>query len=168
MTVFLAPAQAPSPAAPSPVGVSASSLLGSLGAGAAAVVVTSYFIGFLKERGQDHKRVLAQFTGYHAKAQQNFKDQLDRLIDHYEALQQKFQEQVNRSIEAHDRILRDALGAMKSIEETMGTSTATIQAIQQTVDSLRLAVRALNVLVQHATGEVAADEPGFPPEDQSS
>jgi hypothetical protein len=76
---------------------------------------------------------------------------LDRLIVRHELVHDSFKEQVNRIIEAQDSILRDGIGTMKSIEETMGSSSATVQAILKTVDSLQMAVNALDILVQHVT-----------------
>ena len=53
------------------VGLSITSLLGSLGAAGAAVTVTHYFVGFLKNHGNGQARIVEEFKGHHARSQRN-------------------------------------------------------------------------------------------------
>lgn len=140
------------------VGASITSLLGSLGAAGAAVAVTYYFLGFLKDQAEKQNRLLQDFKDYHTESQRKFQDQLDRLTDRQEQSQRAFQDQVSRVTEAQNSLLRDAILAMKSIEKTMDTSTATIHSIEKTVSSLQLAVGAIDVVVRRSIDVRAVTE----------
>ncbi len=92
-------AQAASTIDPSAVGVSITSLIGSLGAAGAAVAVTYYFLIFLKDQSEKQNRLFEEFKDYHAESQKKFQDQLDRLSDRQEQSQRGFQDQVTRITE---------------------------------------------------------------------
>jgi hypothetical protein len=149
-------AQAASSVDASSIGVSITSLLGSLGAAGAAVVVTYYFLGFLKDQGEKQDRLFGQFKDYHTESQKKFQDQLDRLTDRQEQSQHAFQEQVSRITEAQNVLLRDAILAMKSVEKTLDGSTATIRGIEKTITALQLAVGAIDVVVRRTVDVRAA------------
>jgi hypothetical protein len=133
----------------SAVGVSITSVLGSLGAAGAAVTVTYYFLGFLKDQSEKQSGLFQDFKDYHADSQKKFQDQLDRLSDRQEQSQRGFQEQVTRITEAQNGLLRDAIVAMKAVEKSQENSTETIRGIEKTISSLQLAVAAIDVLVRH-------------------
>ena len=148
-------AQAANIVDPGAVGVSITSLLGSLGAAGAAVAVTYYFLGFLKDQGEKQNRLLQEFRDYHAESQEKFQDQLDRLTDRREQSQRAFQDQVSRVTEAHGTLLRDAIIVMKSVERTLDRSTETIHGIEKTISSLQLAVGAIDVVVRRSIDVLA-------------
>ena len=64
-------AQAAGVVDPNTIGVSATSLIGSLGAAGAAVAVTYYFLGFLRTEGEKQSRVFGEFRDYHAESQRS-------------------------------------------------------------------------------------------------
>ncbi len=130
------------------VGVSITSVLGSLGAAGAAVTVTYYFLGFLRDQGDKQSRLFQDFKDYHAESQKKFQDQLDRLSDRQEQSQRAFQEQVTRITEAQNVLLRDAILAMKAVEKGQEGTTETMKGIEKTVSSLQLAVAAIDMLVR--------------------
>src|SRR5580700_5348129 len=111
-------AQAANTIDPSAVGVSITSLVGSLGAAGAAVVVTYYFLVFLKDQSEKQNHLFEDFKDYHTESQKKFQDQLDRLSDRQEQSQRGFQEQVTRITEAQNGLLRDAIVAMKAVEKS--------------------------------------------------
>jgi hypothetical protein len=130
------------------VGVSITSLVGSLGAAGAAVSVTYYFLNFLRDHGEKQNRLFDDFKTFHGESQKKFQDQLDRLTDRQEQMQRGYQEQVGRISDAQNVLLRDAVLAMKSVEKTMDHSTSIIQGIEKTVSSLQMAVGAIDVMVR--------------------
>jgi phosphoenolpyruvate-protein kinase (PTS system EI component) len=134
----------------SSVGVSVTSLLGSLGAAGAAVAVTYYFLVFLKDQSEKQNRLFEDFKDYHTESQKKFQDQLDRLSDRQEQSQRGFQEQVTRITEAQNLLLRDAILAMKAVEKGQDGATETIRGIEKTIASLQLAVSAIDLLVHRA------------------
>src|SRR4051812_27531019 len=105
------------------VGVSITSLLGSLGAAGAAVTVTYYFLGFLRDQGEKQSHLFQDFKDFHSDSQKKFQEQLDRLSDRQEQSQRGFQDQVTRITEAQNTLLRDAILAMKSVEKGLDSST---------------------------------------------
>ena len=125
---------------PSAVGISITSLLGSLGAAGAAVAVTYYFLVFLKDQSEKQSRLFEDFKDYHAESQKKFQDQLDRLSDRQEQSQRGFQDQVTRITEAQNLLLRDAILAMKAVEKSQDGASETIRGIEKTVASLQFAV----------------------------
>ncbi len=129
------------------LGVSIASLVSSLSAAGAAVVVTYYFLGFLKERGEDQKQIMGQFRGYHAESQRKFQDQIDRLADRQSEAFDQFRAQVGRVTETQNAMLKDAITTMKSIEKTLDVSSTTIQGIETTVGSLQRAVGAIDAVM---------------------
>ena len=147
MTGLTTFAQATNSIDPSAVGVSITSLLGSLGAAGAAVVVTYYFLIFLKDQSEKQNRLFEDFKDYHAESQKKFQDQLDRLSDRQEQSQRGFQDQVTRITEAQNLLLRDAILAMKAVEKSQDGATETIRGIEKTVASLQIAVGAIDMLV---------------------
>ena len=130
------------------VGLSITSLLGSLGAAGAAIAVTRYFLGFLKHREIGQARIVEDFRGFHAESQRKFQDQLDRLSNRHVESQHDFQDQVDRMTESQNIILRDTIGTMKGMEQTFDGSSATIDGIQKSIGSLRLTVRAVDILLR--------------------
>jgi phosphoenolpyruvate-protein kinase (PTS system EI component) len=132
------------------VGVSVTSLLGSLGAAGAAVAVTYYFLVFLKDQSEKQSRLFEDFKDYHTESQKKFQDQLDRLSDRQEQSQRGFQEQVTRITEAQNLLLRDAILAMKAVEKSQDNATDTIRGIEKTIASLQVAVSAIDMLVHRA------------------
>ena len=87
----------------SAIGLSITSLLGSLGAAGAAVAVTYYFLIFLKDQSEKQNRLFEDFKDYHTESQKKFQDQLDRLSDRQEQSQRGFQDQVTRITEVSAR-----------------------------------------------------------------
>jgi hypothetical protein len=150
MNSLLILAQAANSVDPGTIGVSITSLLGSLGAAGAAVAVTYYFLGFLKDQGEKQNRVFDEFRDYHAESQKKFQDQLDRITDRQEQSQRAFQDQVGRITEAQNALLRDTIVAMKSVEQTLNSSTVTIRGIEKTITSLQMAVGAIDVVVRRS------------------
>ena len=130
------------------IGVSITSVLGSLGAAGAAVTVTYYFLGFLKDQGEKQSRLFQDFKDYHGESQKKFQDQLDRLSDRQEQSQRGFQEQVTRITEAQNLLLRDAILAMKAVEKGQEGTSETMKGIEKTVTALHLAVAAIDMLVR--------------------
>jgi phosphoenolpyruvate-protein kinase (PTS system EI component) len=143
-------AQAASQVDNSAVGISITSLLGSLGAAGAAVVVTYYFLGFLRDQGEKQGRLFQDFKEYHAESQRKFQDQLDRLTDRQEQSQRGFQDQVTRITEAQNLLLRDAILAMKAVEKSQDGAIEAIRGIEKTIASLQLTVGAIDSLVRRA------------------
>jgi 3-hydroxyacyl-CoA dehydrogenase len=134
----------------STVGVSVTSLLGSMGAAGAAVAVTYYFLVFLKDQSEKQNRLFQDFKDYHTESQKKFQDQLDRLSDRQEQSQRGFQDQVTRITEAQNLLLRDAIVAMKAVEKSQDGATETIRGIEKTIASLQMAVSAIDLLVHRA------------------
>jgi uncharacterized protein (DUF2141 family) len=63
------------------VGVSLTGLIGSLGAAGAAVIVTYYFLRFLKDQGKIQARMFQDFKDFHADSQKKIQEQVERLTD---------------------------------------------------------------------------------------
>jgi phosphoenolpyruvate-protein kinase (PTS system EI component) len=150
MSGLLIVAQAINSVDSSTVGISITSLLGSLGAAGAAVAVTYYFLAFLKDQSEKQSRLFQDVKDYHAESQKKFQDQLDRLSDRQEQSHRGFQEQVTRITEAQNLLLRDAILAMKAVEKSQDGATETIRGIEKTVATLQLAVAAIDMLVRRA------------------
>lgn len=132
------------------VGISITSLLGSLGAAGAAVAVTYYFLGFLRDQAEKQGHLFQDFKEYHAESQRKFQDQLDRLTDRQEQSQRGFQEQVTRITEAQNLLLRDAILAMKAVEKSQDSAIEAIRGIERTIGSLQLTVGTIDSLVRRA------------------
>jgi flagellar hook-basal body complex protein FliE len=130
------------------VGVSITSLIGSLGAAGAAVSVTYYFLNFLRDSGEKQNLLFDEFKDYHGESQKKFQDQLDRMTDRQELLQRAYQDQVGRITESQNGLLRDAILAMKSVEKTMDNSTMVIQGIEKSVTSLQLAIGTIDAIIR--------------------
>jgi hypothetical protein len=143
--------------AESDVGLPVTNLISSLGTAGAAVIVTYYFLSFLKDQEQRQKQIVGQFEEYHGESQRKFQEQLDRLADLQEASQHNFQEQVSRIAESQNAILRESILAMKSIEKTTEGSSATIRGIQKTIDSLQFAVRVIDAVVRRSIDDRAKE-----------
>jgi hypothetical protein len=129
------------------VGISITSLLGSLGAAGAAVTVTYYFVGFLKNNENGRARIVEEFKDYHSRSQKKFQDHLDRLSVRQQKSQHDFQAQITRMSKSQNDALRDAIVAMGRMENTALGSSATIHGMQKSIGSLRLTVRAIDVLL---------------------
>jgi hypothetical protein len=134
----------------SAMGVSITSVLGSLGAAGAAVTVTYYFLGFLRDQGEKQGRLFQDFKDYHGDSQKKFQDQLDRLSDRQEQSQRGFQDQVTRITEAQNVLLRDAILAMKAVEKGQEGATETVRGIEKTVAALQVAVASIDMLVRRS------------------
>ncbi len=130
------------------IGVSITSLIGSLGAAGAAVAVTYYFLGFLRDQGQKQDRIFGEFRDYHAESQKKFQDQLDRLTDRQEQFQRSVQDQVSRMSETQNAMLRDSMLAMKSVEKTLDHTTGTVQAMERSVGSLQISMNGIDVMIR--------------------
>lgn len=141
-------AQAATTVDPNAIGVSVTSLIGSLGAAGAAVAVTYYFLGFLRNEGEKQDRIFSEFRDYHAESQKKFQDQLDRLADRQEQFQRGFQEQVSRISEAQNTLLRDSILTMKSVEKTMDTSTTTLRGMEKAIGSLQVSMNGIDVMIR--------------------
>ena len=122
-------------------------MLGSLGAAGAAIAVTRYFLGFLQNRETKQARIVEDFRGFHAESQKKFQEQLDRLSHRQTENQHDFQDQVDRMTESQNIILRDTIGTMKGMETTFEFSTATIHGVEESIGSLRLTIRAVDILL---------------------
>ncbi len=138
------------------IGVSITSLIGSLGAAGAAVAVTYYFLDFLRNEGQKQDRILTEFRDYHAESQKKFQDQLDRLADRQEQFQRGFQDQVSRMSEAQGALLRDSIQAMKSVEKTMDNSTTTFHEMEKAIGALQVSMNGIDVMIRRVI-EVGVD-----------
>ena len=149
-------AQAAGVVDPNTIGVSITSLIGSLGAAGAAVAVTYYFLGFLRTEGEKQSHVFNEFREYHAESQRKFQDQLERLTDRYEQLQRAFQDQISRMTEIQNSLLRDAILAMKSVEKTLESSVQTIHGMEKTIASLQFSVNNIDLIVRRMTETVVA------------
>jgi DNA anti-recombination protein RmuC len=152
-------AQAANAADPNAIGVSITSLIGSLGAAGAAVAVTYYFLGFLKSEGEKQNRVFQEFRDYHAESQRKFQEQLDRLTDRQEQLQRAFQDQVSRMTEAQNALLRDAVLGMKSVEKTLEGSTTVIHGLEKTVAALQVSVNTIDLILRRPGDERSPNKP---------
>ena len=141
-------AQAAAIVDPNAIGVSITSLIGSLGAAGAAVAVTYYFLGFLRNEGQKQDRIFAEFRDYHAESQKKFQDQLDRLADRQEQFQRGFQDQVSRMSETQNALLRDCILAMKSVEKTLDNSTETVHGMEKTIGGLQVSMNGIDVMIR--------------------
>jgi flagellar hook-basal body complex protein FliE len=129
------------------VGLSITSLLGSLGAAGAAVTVTHYFVGFLKKQETGRARIVAEFKGFHAESQKNFQDQLERLSNRQVENQQDFQDQIARMTERQTEVLHDAIVTIKGMENTIDGSSRTLQGVQKSIGSFRLTVSTIDILL---------------------
>jgi DNA anti-recombination protein RmuC len=126
------------------VGLSVTSLLGSLGAAGAAVTVTYYFLGFLRDQAERQRRLFQDFKAYHNESQQKFQDQLDRLSNRQEHLQHRFQEQVTRITDVQNLLLKDAIMAIKAVERSQDVAGEAIRGLEKTVASLQQIIIAID------------------------
>jgi flagellar hook-basal body complex protein FliE len=155
-------AQAATNVDPNAIGVSVTSLVGSLGAAGAAVAVTYYFLGYLRNEGQKQDRIFSEFRDYHAESQKKFQDQLERLADRQEQFQRGFQDQVARMSETQNALLRDCILAMKTAEKTLDNSTATVQGMEKAVGALQVCMNGIDVMIRRMI-EVGTDSKRTPP-----
>jgi len=144
------------------VGFSLTALIASLGASGAAVAVTYYFLSFLKDQATKQGRMLQDFKDFHTESQKKLQDQVDRLTDRHMQSQRTFQDQISRISDAQNTLLREAVLAMKSVEKTLETSTATIQTIEKMTASLHSSVAAIDDLVRIANGSRTGPNPSAP------
>ena len=122
------------------VGLSITGLLGSLGAACAVVVVTRYFLGFLKNQRNGQAWIIENFRRNHARSQQKFQEQVDRLSSRQLRNQQDFQQHVDRMTESQTTILRDAITTMNRMEIAVECSSTTIRGIEKSMSSLGLTI----------------------------
>ncbi len=149
MNALLLFAQAtPAVADPNAIGVSITSLIGSLGAAGAAVAVTYYFLGFLRDQALKQDRILGEFREYHADSQKKFQDQLDRLADRQEQFQRSMQDQVTRMSETQNALLRDSILAMKAVEKTLDQATSTVHSMEKSVGTLQVSVNGIDLMIR--------------------
>ncbi len=125
-----------------------SSLVSSLSAAGAAVVVTYYFLAFLRDHGDDQKRVLSEFRSFHALSQNTYQNEIDRLAERREHALAQFREQVLHLTETQNAMLKEAVATMKTIEKSLEGSRFTIGGIETTLDTLRMALRALDAVLK--------------------
>lgn len=95
------------------LGVQVTSLIGSLGAAGAAVCVTYYFLGFLREASTVFQKVV-----------DDLKIQLDILATRQEKSQQAFQDQLNLMARDQNIILHEVVAVMRSIDNRPRRSRA--------------------------------------------
>lgn len=148
MSDILMFAQAATNVDPNAIGVSITSLVGSLGAAGAAVAVTYYFLGFLRNEGQKQDRIFSEFRDYHAESQKKFQDQLERLADRQEQFQRGVQDQVSRMSEAQNSLLRDSILAMKAVEKTLDNSTATVHGVEKAIGALQVSMNGIDIMIR--------------------
>jgi hypothetical protein len=132
------------------IGVSLTGIIGSLGAAGAVVIVTFYFLSFLKDQGERQGRMYQDFKDFHTASQQKLQEQVDRLTDRHIQSQRTFQDQISRMTEAQSILLREAVFAMKSVEKTLESSTETIRSVEKMTASLKTSVLAIDDLVRVA------------------
>ena len=161
MNGLLVFAQAAATVDPNAIGVSITSLIGSLGAAGAAVAVTYYFLGFLRNEGEKQDRIFSEFRDYHAESQKKFQDQLDRLADRQEQFQRGFQDQMSRMTESQSSLLRDSIMAMKAVEKTMDASTTTVRGIEKSIGALQVSFNGIDVMIRRLF-EVGVDSKRTP------
>jgi len=147
--------QATSTVDPGSVGVSITTLIGSFGAAGAAVAVTYYFLGFLKDQAGKQDRLVEVFRDYQTESQKKFQDQLDRLTDRQVQSQQTFQDQVGRITDAQNLLLRDAIIATKSVEKTVDNSTEVIRGIEKMITSLQMSMGTIDAVIRHSANLVS-------------
>ena len=128
------------------LGVTLASLVSTLTAAGAAVIVTTYFLGFLKDHGNAQKFIIEQFRGYHLDSQRKFQDQIDRLADRQAESLSTYRAQMSRVTATQNAMLDDAIQTMKSIERTLEGSNATIQGVESTIEALKKAIRAIDLV----------------------
>jgi hypothetical protein len=162
MSGLLVLAQAANIIDPNTIGVSVTSLIGSLGAAGAAVAVTYYFLGFLRNEGEKQNRVFGEFRDYHADSQKKFQDQLERLTDRQEQLQRAFQDQITRMTETQNALLRDAIMAMKSVEKTLESSTGTLHNMEKTVAMLQVSTNDIDMVVRRLMDTASTSKKSSP------
>jgi flagellar hook-basal body complex protein FliE len=155
-------AQAAANVDPNAIGVSITSVVGSLGAAGAAVAVTYYFLGFLRNEGEKQDRIFAEFRDYHAESQKKFQDQLERLADRQEQFQRGFQDQVSRMAETQNALLRDCILAMKAAEKTLDNSTATVHGMEKAIGAIQVSMSGIDVMIRRMI-EVGVDSKKAPP-----
>jgi len=141
-------AQAATNVDPNAIGVSITSLIGSLGAAGAAVAVTYYFLGFLRNEGQKQDRIFSEFRDYHAESQKKFQDQLERLADRQEQFQRGVQDQVSRMSETQNTLLRDSVLAMKAVEKSLDNSIATVHGMEKAIGVLQISMNGMDVMMR--------------------
>jgi hypothetical protein len=133
---------------PNAIGVSVTSLIGSLGAAGAAVAVTYYFLGFLRNEGQKQDRIFSEFRDYHAESQKKFQDQLDRLADRQEQFQRGVQDQVSRMSETQNTLLRDSILTMKAVEKSLDNSIVTVHSMEKAIGALQVSMNGIDVMMR--------------------
>jgi hypothetical protein len=148
---------------PNTIGISITSLIGSLGAAGAAVAVTYYFLGFLRSEGEKQGRVFGEFRDYHTDSQKKFQEQLERLSDRGEQMQRTFQDQISRMTEIQNALLRDAILAMKSVEKSLENSVQTMHGMEKTITSLQFSVNNIDLIVRRMTDAGIAQRKSSPP-----
>ena len=133
------------------VGLSITGLLGSLGAACAVVVVTRYFLGFLKNQRTGQAWIIESVRRNHARSQQKFQEQVDRLSNRQLRNQHDFQKHVDRMTDSQTTILRDAIATMTRMEITVECSSTTVRGIEKSMSSLGLTIRDIEDVLSDMT-----------------
>jgi cytochrome c556 len=147
---------------PNAIGVSVTSLIGSLGAAGAAVAVTYYFLGFLRNEGEKQDRIFSEFRDFHAESQKKFQDQLERLTDLQEQCQRGVQDQVSRMSDTQNSLLRDSIQAMKAVEKSLDNSTTTVHGMEKAIGALQASMNGIDVMIRRMI-DVGLDSRKTPP-----
>jgi hypothetical protein len=150
MTGLFVLAQAAAAHDTGPFGASLTSLIGSLGAAGAAVIVTFYFLSFLKDQGEKQAKIYQDFKDFHNESQKKLQEQVDRLTDRHMQSQRTFQDQICRITDAQNTLLREAVLAMKSVEKTLDSSTEAIRSVEKMTALLKTSVLAIDDRVRSA------------------
>ncbi len=146
----------------SSAGLSITTLLGSLGAACAVVIVTRYFLGFLKTQRNSQAWIIENFRRHHAESQQKFQEQVDRLSSRQIRNQHDFQKHIDRMTESQTVILRDAIVTMNRMELAVEASSKTIRGIQASLGSLNRTIQGIEDVLSGTT-RVASGPGGFRP-----
>jgi hypothetical protein len=132
-------------------GVPITSLPGSLGPACAVMVVTRYFLGFLKNQRRGQARIIASFRRNHASSQQKFQDQADRVSKRQLRNQYDFQKHVDGITDSQTTILRDAIATMNRMEIAIACSSTAIRDVETSMSSLGLTIRGIEDVLSGMT-----------------
>lgn len=133
------------------VGLSITTLVVSLGAACAVILVTRYFLEFLDNQQNGQGWFIENFRRHHAASQRKFQEQVDRLSNRQIRNQHDFQDQIDRMTASQSVILRDAIATMNRMESAVGGSMATIRGIEAGMGSLSLTIRNIEQVLTSMT-----------------
>jgi uncharacterized membrane-anchored protein YhcB (DUF1043 family) len=132
-----------------------SNLASSLAAAGAAVVVTYYFLAFLRCHAEAQKSIFQQFRVYQAESQRKFQEQIDQIADRREQELDLYRAQVRRVNENQAVTLREMIETLKTIEQSLSASRQTVAGLEQTLEWLRRAIKAAGSMLPRVEGEDA-------------